>query len=256
MSTNVKLCSVLVSHNNPARALSQQEIVNLLESAGFSRANPYYIVQQHKISSLLAMSDAARLQLLKEVAGTRVYDERRAESKKILNDTATKREKIDEARHNPTSRQSTVGQQSSHALIVLSYVVTQVIDGIENRIKDLDAERDELVECQKLDSKRRALEFTIANNQLEVCREKVSASTLHHHQLAFFPCPLPQPSNAHTHIFQLEVLDLEYQEELAKSNSVKVEIEERNAKLELLERRLKQLEAEVCQTKKLKTTVC
>lgn len=164
----------------PRACISQQEIVNLLESAGFSRANPYYIVQQHKISSLLAMSDAARLQLLKEVAGTRVYDERRAESKKILNDTATKREKIDEARHEqppPTARQSTAQQQSSHAPILLSDFVTQVIDGIENRIKDLDAERDELVECQKLDSKRRALEFTIANNQLEVCREKVSAST-------------------------------------------------------------------------------
>lgn len=174
--------------------------MNLLESAGFSRANPYYIVQQHKISSLLAMSDAARLQLLKEVAGTRVYDERRAESKKILNDTATKREKIDEARHEQPPDNLLQQQQSSHAPILLSYVVTQVIDGIENRIKDLDAERDELVECQKLDSKRRALEFTIANNQLEVCREKVSASTLHHHhQLALFPCPLPQPTNAHTH---------------------------------------------------------
>lgn len=235
--------------------------MNLLESAGFSRANPYYIVQQHKISSLLAMSDAARLQLLKEVAGTRVYDERRAESKKILNDTATKREKIDEASHDlppPTARQSTVQQQSSHALIVLSYLVTQVIDGIENRIKDLDAERDELVECQKLDSKRRALEFTIANNQLEVCREKVSASTLHHHHLlALFSVSLTTTNQRpHTHTFQLEVLDLEYQEELAKSNSVKVEIEERNAKLELLERRLKQLEAEVSQTKKAHNTVC
>lgn len=58
--------------------------MNLLESAGFSRSNPYYIVQQGKVNALTMMKDSERLELLKEVAGTRVYDERRDESLKIM----------------------------------------------------------------------------------------------------------------------------------------------------------------------------
>lgn len=58
--------------------------MNLLESAGFSSSNPYYIVEQGKVSHLTTMRDSERLDLLKEVAGTRVYDERKAESLKIM----------------------------------------------------------------------------------------------------------------------------------------------------------------------------
>ena len=46
--------------------------MNLLESSGFSRSNPYYIVQQGKIMQLATMKDGERLNLLKEVAGTKV----------------------------------------------------------------------------------------------------------------------------------------------------------------------------------------
>lgn len=48
------------------------KVSSLLESAGFSKANPYYIVQQGKVSTLTLMKDAERLNLLKEVAGTKV----------------------------------------------------------------------------------------------------------------------------------------------------------------------------------------
>jgi structural maintenance of chromosome 3 (chondroitin sulfate proteoglycan 6) len=61
----------------------------LLESAGFSRSNPYYIVQQGKVNALTMMKDSERLELLKEVAGTRVYDERRDESLKIMKEAGT-----------------------------------------------------------------------------------------------------------------------------------------------------------------------
>ena len=58
------------------------------------RSNPYYIVQQGQVKRITAMKDADRLGLLKEVAGTRVYEERRAESLKIMEDTDTKREQV------------------------------------------------------------------------------------------------------------------------------------------------------------------
>jgi structural maintenance of chromosome 3 (chondroitin sulfate proteoglycan 6) len=61
--------------------------MSLLESAGFSRANPYYIVPQGRITSLCNAKDPERLALLKEVAGTRVYEQRRTESLNIMQET-------------------------------------------------------------------------------------------------------------------------------------------------------------------------
>ena len=61
--------------------------MSLLESAGFSRSNPYYIVPQGRVTSLCNAKDSERLHLLKEVAGTRVYEQRRVESLKIMEET-------------------------------------------------------------------------------------------------------------------------------------------------------------------------
>jgi structural maintenance of chromosome 3 (chondroitin sulfate proteoglycan 6) len=85
------------------KMVTRADVMNLLESAGFSRSNPYYIVKQGKVWHLTALvivfvtmscllqinqmataPDSQRLKLLREVAGTRVYDERREESQGIL----------------------------------------------------------------------------------------------------------------------------------------------------------------------------
>ena len=95
------------------KRIQKSEVVSLLESAGFSKSNPYYIVQQGfklilpskkcrkyywivlgKVANLCVLKDKDRLQLLKEVAGTTVYEERRAESVKIMEDTISKQEKV------------------------------------------------------------------------------------------------------------------------------------------------------------------
>ena len=79
----------------------------MLEGAGFSRSNPYYIVKQGKVSpdknlgknsiemliqitQMAIAPDAHRLQLLREVAGTKVYDEKKQESEVILAETGMK----------------------------------------------------------------------------------------------------------------------------------------------------------------------
>lgn len=126
---------------------SKKEVANLLETAGFSRANPYYVVQQGKIaqmanmkvgpggvgqeavvqsafrrhgaaekcqggiSSLLRapastqrrlrrvpaacrLQDEQRLELLKEIGGTRVYEDRRRESFRVMEECQAKRTHI------------------------------------------------------------------------------------------------------------------------------------------------------------------
>jgi hypothetical protein len=43
------------------KRIQKSEVVSLLESAGFSKSNPYYIVQQGKVSNLCVMKDKDRL---------------------------------------------------------------------------------------------------------------------------------------------------------------------------------------------------
>ncbi|CAB1111349.1 unnamed protein product [Ectocarpus sp. CCAP 1310/34] len=120
------------------------KVSSLLESAGFSKANPYYIVQQGKVSALTLMKDAERLNLLKEVAGTKVYEERRQESLKIMDELNNKFEKIQE-----------------------------VISFIEERLGELEEEKEELGAYQKHDKQRRALEFALYDKELTKARESL-----------------------------------------------------------------------------------
>uniref|UniRef100_UPI0035A3D706 Structural maintenance of chromosomes protein 3 n=1 Tax=Homo sapiens TaxID=9606 RepID=UPI0035A3D706 len=78
------------------KMVTKNDVMNLLESAGFSRSNPYYIVKQGKINQMATAPDSQRLKLLREVAGTRVYDERKEESISLMKETEGKREKINE----------------------------------------------------------------------------------------------------------------------------------------------------------------
>ncbi|KAM0905680.1 hypothetical protein ACQ4PT_017264 [Festuca glaucescens] len=126
--------------------VSKTEVMNLLESAGFSRSNPYYVVQQGKIASLTLMKDSERLDLLKEIGGTRVYEDRRRESLKIMQETANKRKQID-----------------------------QVVRYLEDRLRELDEEKEELKKYQQLDKQRRSLEYTILDHELNDARNELAS---------------------------------------------------------------------------------
>src|SRR6201996_2155861 len=110
------------------KSATKADVMNLLESAGFSRSNPYYIVPQGRVTTLTNMKDPERLTLLKEVAGTQVYEQRRAESLKIMDETDTKREKIDE-----------------------------LLQFIEERLNELEEEKEELRGFQEKDREKRCL---------------------------------------------------------------------------------------------------
>ncbi|GES77633.1 chromosome segregation protein SudA [Rhizophagus clarus] len=125
------------------KSATKTDVMNLLESAGFSRSNPYYIVPQGRITALTNAKDPERLQLLKEVAGTRVYEQRRQESKKIIEETDSKRSKIEE---------------------LLNY--------IEERLEELEEEKEELKNFQDMDRERRCLEYAIYHReQLDLKRQ-------------------------------------------------------------------------------------
>ncbi|CCG82316.1 putative Chromosome segregation protein SudA [Taphrina deformans PYCC 5710] len=132
------------------KSASKSDVMNLLESAGFSRSNPYYIVPQGRITTLTNAKDSERLNLLKEVAGTQVYEQRRKESLKIMDETTQKRTKIDD---------------------LLKY--------IEERLAELEEEKEELRDFQDKDKERRCLEYTIYSreqNEINNALEEIEAN--------------------------------------------------------------------------------
>lgn len=100
------------------KSTSKGEVMSVLESAGFSRSNPYYIVPQGRVTHLTNQKDLERLALLKEVAGTKVYEDRRGESMKIIEDTSTplaliRRAQTDSRSFPQTRRRPRLGTRSS-----------------------------------------------------------------------------------------------------------------------------------------------
>ncbi|KAF4621786.1 hypothetical protein D9613_012208 [Agrocybe pediades] len=120
------------------KSASKADVMNLLESAGFSKSNPYYIVPQGRITALTNAKDHERLALLKEVAGTKVYEQRRAESLRIMADTDAKRTKINE-----------------------------LLEYIESRLTELEEEKEELKDFQEKDKERRCMEYALYQRELE-----------------------------------------------------------------------------------------
>ena len=124
---------------------TKSDVTNLLESAGFSRSNPYYIVPQGRVQEITNMKDVQRLNLLKEIAGTKVYERRRDESLNIMRDTDNRRQKIDD---------------------LLAY--------IHERLDELEEEKEELRAFQEKERERKCLIYTIHNRDETNCKNKLA----------------------------------------------------------------------------------
>ncbi|KAF9381018.1 Structural maintenance of chromosomes protein 3, partial [Podila verticillata] len=135
------------------KSVTKSDVMNMLESAGFSRSNPYYIVPQGRITSLTNAKDNERLQLLKEVAGTRVYEQRRQESLKIISETDTKRRNIEE-----------------------------LLTHIQERLEELEEEKEELKLYQEHDRRRRCLEYTIYSREQKDINDALEEMETEHRQ--------------------------------------------------------------------------
>merc|ERR1719443_2832232 len=90
------------------------------------------------------MTDTSRLELLKEVSGASIYDDRKAESENILAETAERRKKT-----------------------------AEVLDEVEQRIRELEAEQKDLHEYQQLEKRRRGLEYVLVDHEWKGVQEKI-----------------------------------------------------------------------------------
>ncbi|CAI5758600.1 unnamed protein product [Candida verbasci] len=126
------------------KSATRSDIKNLLESAGFSRSNPYYIVPQGRITSLTNSKDNERLSLLKEVSGATVFENKLKESQKEMTASNLKRERINET-----------------------------LQTIEDRLNDLRIESADLKKFQALEKQKKILEYNIFDREFNELNESL-----------------------------------------------------------------------------------
>lgn len=123
---------------------TRSDVMNLLETAGFSRQNPYYIVPQGRVTHITNMKDNERLNLLKSVAGTQAFVAKKDESQKILNETNNRIRAIDAA-----------------------------FAQINDRLSELEEEQAELRKFQEHDAEKRAIEWILDQRELEAANNEL-----------------------------------------------------------------------------------
>ena len=131
-------------HLNGKVVLSRKELSGMLEAAGFSRSNPFYIVKQGQINSLTTCSDKRRLEIVNDLAGTQVYVDKKKETEVELQ-----------------SAETTISK------------VSECIEKISYRLEELEGEREKLQEFKKLDLKKRTIEYLVVTKDLTESRSKL-----------------------------------------------------------------------------------
>lgn len=129
------------------KSATRSDVMNLLESAGFSRLNPYYIVPQGKITSLTNSKDSERLALLKEVSGAKVFEAKLKESTKEMTNSSFKMERIDEA-----------------------------MEKLSEKLSDLQIESNDLQEFQQLEKDKKVYEFNLFDRELNSLTSQIGTS--------------------------------------------------------------------------------
>uniref|UniRef100_A0A182LZD3 Structural maintenance of chromosomes protein n=1 Tax=Anopheles culicifacies TaxID=139723 RepID=A0A182LZD3_9DIPT len=114
------------------RNATRKEVVEMLDSIGLATTIPYYIVKQGKINQLATARPAQLLQVLLEIGGVRVYDEKLSEIMKLLHDA------------DKCLKQTRIEYSS-----------------VTERLKILSKERKEQEKFEQLDKKHRILQFIV-----------------------------------------------------------------------------------------------
>lgn len=136
------------------KTASHSEIMGHLESAGFSKANPYYMVPQGRITALTNAKDQERLALLKEVSGATVFEVRLKDSMKEIGHADLKVQRIDEN-----------------------------LTAINDRLCDLQIESDDLKEFQQLEKSKKIYEFNLLDREVDDLTTSIEGLDLEYQDL-------------------------------------------------------------------------
>lgn len=119
------------------RNVTKNDIVRMLESAGFSMSSPYNIVPQGRIVALTNAKDKQRLQLLEDVVGAKSFEIKLNASLKNMKETEFKRNQI-----------------------------VKELKELNDKLKEMERERDELEKYNNLERNRKVFQFTLYDREL------------------------------------------------------------------------------------------
>ena len=119
------------------KKLLKSEVWNILESAGFCKHNPYYIIQQGRINTLINMTEVELYELFADVSGTKLYEQKRADGLKLLEESKETKNKIIKQ-----------GEE------------------ISKHIQKLELQCGELKDFEKYENERKALEYFINSERI------------------------------------------------------------------------------------------
>lgn len=119
------------------RNVTKNDIVRMLETAGFSMSSPYNIVPQGKIIALTNAKDKTRLQLLEDVVGAKSFEIKLNASLKNMKETEFKRKQI-----------------------------IKELKELNDKLREMEIEKDELERYNDLESKRKVFLFTLYDREL------------------------------------------------------------------------------------------
>ena len=77
-----------------AKPVTRVEIISLMEAAGFSRNNPFYLVEQGQVSDLANCSESKRLKVVQDLAGLTSFDEKQTNAMALLGDAKRSLESV------------------------------------------------------------------------------------------------------------------------------------------------------------------
>uniref|UniRef100_A0A182PJG0 Structural maintenance of chromosomes protein n=1 Tax=Anopheles epiroticus TaxID=199890 RepID=A0A182PJG0_9DIPT len=128
------------------RNATRKEVEEVLESVGLSSCNPYYIVKQGKVNQFTTARPRQLLQLLFEIGGIRVYNEKLKEILRLWQDADKALQQI------YTERSS-----------------------IAKRLEQLSTEQKEQKKHEQLEKKHRILQFIVLEKKQQSARQALDA---------------------------------------------------------------------------------
>ncbi|MES1901989.1 MAG: Structural maintenance of chromosomes protein 3 [Paramarteilia canceri] len=141
-SVNLSICRMIGSKKDQfylnQKLISKTELYNLLECAGFSPNNPYNIVKQGKVTQLAMCGESQRLDTFLEVAGIKVYEQRRLEIDSDMN--------------------STINNLNA---------IKQDLSSLEDLIGDAEKDSKKFERFKELESAKNELEYAIHKSELK-----------------------------------------------------------------------------------------
>ena len=182
-----------------SKPATRDEVISLMEAAGFSRNNPFYLVEQGQVSELANCSESRRLNVVQDVAGLSSFEVKKANATAELRDAKR------------------------------SYdYANKELDALSGELNDLKAKEEDMKKVVEAREEKLALEFVRNEKSVAKFQRRLAETTLEKDEAI---------KSYSDNVKRLEVKKVEKNKANAEVEDINEELSTNNAKrIELQER--------------------